>query len=289
MDGLSKHDRIKQKIVSKCQNLGIAAVQEFKGKDWRADVYIPNKDRLIAFEIQLSPQTLKRTVERQAKYIRDGITGCWFFENPVSKLNCERPDLPLFYVEDGDDSSMMVNLGDRRKVDIQVFLESFISNGIQFKTVAQAKRNQRIDLVFFDMTCWKCHELNHLYYVATPFYSACHARIKPEEALWESNNMAYRPEVIALAQEFVVNNKHLGLKLSLIKKRHSHTVNHSYTSFGCHKCDSLFGDFHVMEAKMDVMYEMDNLTYSGEVEIADNIQLPVPHWCFPDNGHFCGE
>src|SRR6266496_19462 len=101
---IRKHDRIQMEIVSTCQDLGIKAIQEYRGQDWRADVYVPNNDKPFAFEIQLSPQSLKRTLERQSKYFRDGITGCWFFENPVSKLNEERPDLPLFYVENPVDS-----------------------------------------------------------------------------------------------------------------------------------------------------------------------------------------
>src|SRR5688500_4612943 len=114
MDTIRKHDRIQRQIVSTCQDLGITAKQEHRGQDWRADVFIPNNERPIAFEIQLSPQSLTRTKERQSKYIRDGILGCWLFENPISKLTQELSDLPVFYVEDKQDSNLLVNLGDRR-------------------------------------------------------------------------------------------------------------------------------------------------------------------------------
>jgi hypothetical protein len=219
-----KHDRIQQEIVSACHDLGIKATQEFSGQDWRADVYVPNNDKPIAFEIQLSPQSLKKTLERQSKYIRDGVIGCWFFENPVSKLNEERPDLPLFYVDDTTDSQLKVNLGDRRKIDLHTFLQNFISNNIQFKPLAITKLRQLVNLVFYEMVCWKCHELNHLFYVESPFYSACNAKIQPEEALWESNGMEFRPEIIELAQNFVRSRNDLDLKLGEIKARHSKTV-----------------------------------------------------------------
>src|SRR5262245_10032565 len=183
---IRKHDRIQKQIISACERLGIKAIYEHRGQDWRADVFIPNNEKPIAFEIQLSPQSLKRTLERQSKYSRDGITGCWLFENPISKLNEERPDLPLFYVEDRLDSSLLVNLGDRRQIDLQLFLDNFISNNIQFKPRTKTKIKQIVSLVFYDMECWKCGELNHLYFVDTPFYSACNAKIKPDEALWSS-------------------------------------------------------------------------------------------------------
>jgi hypothetical protein len=274
-------------IVSACNDLGIEAFQEYGGKGWRADVYIPNNGDPIAFEIQLSSQSLNKTIQRQSKYIKDNILGCWLFENPVSKLNEERPDLPLFYVEDRKDSNLQVNLGDRRKVNLHVFLENFISHNIQFRTIAKTKAKQLVNLVFYKMECWKCHELNYLYYVDSSFNSACNAKIKPAEALWESNSMEYRPEIIELAQKFVESRKDLNLKLGQIKKRYSKTVENSYTSFGCYKCDSIFGDFFVMEAKIDIMYEPKELTYQGEIELNEIIKLHVPHWCFPDNRQFC--
>ncbi|MFC2080856.1 hypothetical protein ACFLR8_01435 [Bacteroidota bacterium] len=283
---LSKHDQIQLQIVSACQELGIEAIQEYRGNGWRADVYVPNYGKPIAFEIQISPQSLNKTIERQSKYLRDGIMGCWLFEKPVSKLNEEMPHLPLFYVE-GNASNLQVNLGDRRKVDLPMFLENFISNNIQFKQIAKTDLEQFVNLVFYKMKCWKCDEMNHLFYVDTPFYSACHAKIKPDEALWESNSMEYRPEIIKLANKFVEKRKDLDLKLGQIKKRYSKTVGESYTSFGCYNCDSIFGDWFIMEAKLDIMYAAKELSFNGEIRLDERIELPVPHWCFPDDRQFC--
>jgi hypothetical protein len=110
----------------------------------------------------------------------------------------------------------------------------------------------------------------------------------PDESLWDSSNIEYRPEIIELAKKFIESRK--DLNLSQIKNRHSNTVGHSYISFGCYKCDSIFGDFYVMEAKIDVMYQQNNLTFKGEIELKETIELPaIPHWCFPDNNQFCCE
>jgi len=288
MENIRKHDRIQMQIVATCRELGFDVKQEHRGKGWRADVFVPNNKRPIAFEIQLSPQTLKRTLERQAKYNNDGVLGCWFFETPASKLNEERPDLPLFYVEENDGSPLMVNLGERNKIELSKFLTNFISNNIQFRTTAKTKNAQRVKIAFYEMDCWKCGELNHLFYVATPFYSSCNAKIKPDEGLWESNSLEYRPEIVAAVQSFVKANSNLNLNLATIKDRYSNMVETSYTSFGCYKCDKIFGDFYVMEAKMDVMYESDLITCEEEIVLQDTFTLEVPHWCFPNNGEsFC--
>jgi len=289
MEDIRKHDRIQTQIISACQHLGIEAKQEYRGKGWRADVFIPNDLRPIAFEIQLSAQSLSKTLERQSKYVRDKILGCWLFENPIPKLIAERPDLPVFYVEENINSNLFVNLGTRRKVDLVTFLESFIHNNIQFRSIAKTNSIQKIKLVFYEMTCWKCNELNHLFYVATPFHSSCNAEIQPEEALWESNSIEYRPEIIKLATDFADSSPDLNLKLGHIKERFSHTVGKSYMSFGCYKCDSIFGDFYVMDAKMDVLYDTDSISHIGQIELKQTFELDIPHWCFPEDGHFCGD
>lgn len=124
---ITKHNRIHMEIVNTWLNIGIEVKQEYKGQDWRADVFLHNNGKPITFQIQLSTQSLQRTIERQAKYIPDGIIGCWLFENPIAKLNEERTDLP-FYVEAKKDSNLVVNHGDRRKVNLNIFLENFISD-----------------------------------------------------------------------------------------------------------------------------------------------------------------
>jgi hypothetical protein len=62
---VSKHDSIKAEIFAACSDLGFHATQEYKGKGWRADVFAAKDSKKFAFEIQISPQSLKKTLERQ--------------------------------------------------------------------------------------------------------------------------------------------------------------------------------------------------------------------------------
>ncbi|KQS53556.1 hypothetical protein ASG38_02165 [Flavobacterium sp. Leaf359] len=284
---MSKHDRIQKEIISACTTAGIQALQEYKGSDWRADVFVPHPVRPVAFEIQLSRQSLSKTLQRQSKYIRDGISACWLFENPLPKLLQERNDLPVFYVEEDKDSSLLVNLGTRKKLPLKTFLENFILDNIQFNREAKTKLNQSVTLVFYEMHCWKCRELNHLYFVDSPFYSSCGAEIHPEEALWDSSSVEYIPEIIQLAKKIAAEHQDLDIRSAVIKERHSYTVDKSYMSFGCYKCDSIFGDFYVMDAKMDQMYGPKELSCSGEIQLDKAIRLEIPHWCFSEDKDYC--
>ncbi|HTN16481.1 MAG TPA: hypothetical protein VL092_02285 [Chitinophagaceae bacterium] len=288
MDNLWKHGRIQTEILFVCQKLGVEAKQEYRGNGWRADVFAPNDSRPIAFEVQLSPQSLNKTLERQSKYARDGVFGCWLFEKPIAKLTNERPDLPVFYVEEDEDLGLMVNLGTRRKVDLHFFLENFICNNIQFRTIAHTSFKQIVRLAFYEMICWNCGQLNHLYYVETPFLSSCNAKIQPKEALWASNSIEYKDEIMELASNLARSKKEPNFTLGTVKERYSRMVGKSYLSFGCLSCDSIFGDFHVMEAKMDNMYDPNRISLEGEIELNEPFNLNIPHWCLPGDGKFCG-
>lgn len=280
----SRHDLIKAEIYYACNDLGFHATQEYRGKGWRADVFAVKNSKKFAFEIQISPQSLKKTLERQDKYFRDEVIGCWLFEKPPSKLSDERPDLPLFYVIRQTDNSFSVSLSGRKELHLHDFLEQFLSKNIKFCNFLRTTPEQKIKLVFYEMECWKCKAMNHIYYVETDFRSACNATIHSDETLWGSDKNAHRPEIIALARAFIKTEQGKNIKLGEIKRRFSKTVQDSYLSFGCYKCDSIFGDWFVMEA---VYGHGQVATIERSVELGNNIKLPIPHWCYPGALPFC--
>ncbi len=285
----SKHKEIQDAILEACKNLGFNTMQEYRGNGWRADVFAANEVVKFAFEIQTSPQSLKTTLERQQKYIRDGINCCWLFEKSP-KLQDERPDLPVFCVHQNDDSSFTVSLNGRRELALQEFVEAFLQRRIKFCNVARTSAKQSIGLVFFEMKCWKCKAINHVYDVdvQTFFRSSCNALIQTQEmmSLWDSEGVQYMPEIIQLAQKLA---KTKGLMLGPIKRRYSKTVHDSYVSFGCYKCDSIFGDYFVMEAALEAAYDPNTIRLQGEIELLNSIEIPLQHWCYPGKLPFCDE
>jgi hypothetical protein len=284
----SKHNSIKAEIFAACNDLGFNANQEYKGRGWRADVFAVKNSKKVAFEIQISSQSLKKTLERQEKYIRDGVIGCWLFEKPLPKLSDERPDLPLFYVMEQTDKSFSVSLSGRKELPLHNFLEQFLDGNIKFCEVARATPEQSVKLVFYEMECWKCKAMNHIYYVETNFHSACNAVIHSYETLWGSDRNAHRPEIIALAKEYIETEQGKNLKLGEIKRRFSNTVQDSYMSFGCYNCDSIFGDWYVMEAQMEAAYGYGQVAkIERKIKLGENIELPIPHWCYPSESPFC--
>ena len=81
------HLRMKEIIFNVCKEEGWNADPEHTFNDWIADVFASKGNKKVAFEVQCSLQSFNRTKERQAKYIRDGVKGIWFFKHFPASWN----------------------------------------------------------------------------------------------------------------------------------------------------------------------------------------------------------
>ena len=280
------HELAQQQIVEACNQLGMQAQMEYVGDGWRADVLVQNGGKKYAFEIQVTPQSLKKTQERQEKYIKDGIIGCWLFEKEPSRQRLEREDLPIFrIIQEG--GLLSVSLKERKTLPLDIFVKDFITEKIRFCNTLRPL--QRVNVVFVEKPCWKCGTKNHFFFVA-PFVSACNAKIHFQEAMWTSEKFTFRPEILKKIEEYASSEEGKYLKLATIKERYSSVVGKPYMSFGCSCCDIIFGDFHIHDNIMEAWYG-DGVagTYSFDVDFDLNMKLDVPHWCHPGDHPFCDE
>jgi hypothetical protein len=91
-----------------------------------------------------------------------------------------------------------------------------------------------------------------------------------------------------LAREFIGTEQGKHIKLGEIKRRFSKTVQNSYMSFGCYSCDSIFGDWYVMEGELEIAYGSGQVaSIERSIELDENIELHIPHWCYPGELPFC--
>lgn len=285
-----RHFAIKEEIRQTCIQLGVDATAEAGGKGWRADILVATEALPIAFEVQTSTQSLKRTIERQQRYLRSDVAGCWLFLNPVKNLNDERPDLPLFYVRENEQGTFLVSLGGRRDVTLGQFVAEYLRGGIRFCSDAISSREQEIHLAFYEMRCWKCGRMNHPYWLEEGFTSECNAHVHRTETLWGSDRTEFRPEIRAAAEDFAAHNRDSDLALPVIRSRNSKTVGYEYMSFGCKYCNSIFGDWYIHEAEMEVQYGNGIVAQCDTtIDVGEIFARPIPHWCYPSSGIFCVE
>lgn len=277
----SFHDNVKHQISNICNKLGYDVREEFTFKDCRADVLVFANGIKYAFEVQITKQSIEKTLERQKKYLRDNIIGCWIFEKEP-RQQCELENLPLFRITNDDELS--VSLKDRKTLPLEVFITDFIGGRIKFCQIIDA---QALEIRFLEMKCWKCGHLNHIYYLGD-LISPCNAKtLHGDIEMWQDNKVIFEPEITKEVLKYVEQSKILNI--GEIKIRYSETTKSSYQSFGCSKCDSIFGDWYVNEAVIESIYGdgvIDKLIiHKSNLKLKINNDLP--HWCHPGNGRFC--
>ncbi len=278
------HEQVQKRILDACNSMGLQAQSEYIGKDWRADVFTSANKLQYAFEVQITPQSLKKTQERQAKYIRDGIVGCWLFEKEPARQEVEMEDLPIFKLDAVDDN-IFVSLKERKTLPLDIFIHDFLHGKIKFCHTLNPL--PKVEILFIEMGCWKCGLVNHIYYIA-PFQSPCNTRIQFEEAMWTSDKLAFHPEIINQVKEYVKSEKGQHLNLAVVKERYSNTTKTSYASFGCSECDSIFGDWYIQEAIMETWYGGGIIDrFSFDINFDLDMRQEIPHWCHPDEHDFC--
>ncbi|MBP7791527.1 MAG: hypothetical protein KA120_00490 [Candidatus Goldbacteria bacterium] len=279
------HDEVKIQVLQSCKSLGFEAETEYRGKDWRADVFVLANGHKYAIEIQTSKQSLNRTLERQEKYKRDVVVGCWLFESEPSKQTEEREDLPLFSMSDVDGKTI-VSIKGRKELPLEVFVSDFLQNKIKF---CNSLRMHEAEVRFVEEKCWKCGFDYHIYYINN-FNTPCNTSILANETLWVSDKLIFKPEIVAKVNDYVNTAKEKILNIGTIKERYSKTTQNSYASFGCPQCDAIFGDLFLHEAIIEAWYGggvVDKLIIKEDFKQA--LGQNIPHWCHPGEHKFCDE
>lgn len=276
------HEHIQNQINETLLSLGYTSACERKGNGWRADVYAEKGSDKFAFEVQTSPQTLKRTLERQALYLRDGIVCCWLFEKEPAKQKEELQDLPVFMVYNTE-NGFYVSLKGRKELPLATFIEDFVMGRIRFcKTI---KPLPIVEVNLIENPCYRCGSINHIYFLS-PFKSACEVQMTKEEAMWTNDKFSLDDRIVNKIKEYVSDKPYINL--ATIKERYSKTICSSYKSFGCADCDAIFGDFYVQEAILDCVDGEGVIeTFSFPVDFDLDMRQDLPHWCHPGEKEFC--
>ncbi len=233
-----------------------------------------------AFQVQWKASSLQDTQVCQNQFQHASVQGCWLFKRlPPHQTS---PDLPLFALTLSAENNFEVEL-EYKRYPLTDFVIAYVSKQIRFCSQITVCQRQSIRLVFFAMTCWRCGETSHVYYVDNPS-SACGLELNVD-------NDAYRfaPEILIAVRAFLQSDTGKALKLGAIKERYSKTMGCSYLSFGCHACDAILGNHFVIEQSLEVRYKEDQAPAILEQDIVlqESVSHPAPHWCYSKQGDFC--
>jgi hypothetical protein len=287
----SHHNAIKQEVARACIEVGYITQIEASGPGYRADVFAEKGQRRIAFEVQISPQTLEQTVARQNRYQEQGILGCWLFEKPP--LGAGRK-LPVFKVIISPDYCVQVQA---KKISINQFIQDFLAEKITFhsKTFLEDRsfkflNPQPVKVIFVDYECWKCQEPGHIYYLR------CGCISEDGEIMNEEDRQSFqggpferefRSEIVKAVREFCKSPDGTHLRLGQIKRRFSQTMETSYLSFGCYKCDAIFGDFYVSDYILNdwLILDEEEQEQNAAAVLQTTVTLNNPYTWLPYRGY----
>lgn len=299
----AEHLKAKTEILIACRNAGYTASPEKIDPDWRADVYAERNTTKLAFEVQWSKQTLEETQERQNKYKRDDVKGCWFFRQPPFDYHYSTHainDLPMFELlpSQPPDKDLLVSspvliYPDQKPLCLADFVSALLTKKICYRALATTSCNQKIRIVFVTKKCWKCNASSLMYYVDSSYISRCGREMSRGHYMtcsYEKNgHYEFRQEIIAAARHYINSHPVLSARLGRIKPRFSKKQNRTYISFGCPRCDAIFGYDPLYEKEFPNASLYGNYTAVLETEIM--VKEPFSeyqsHWCYPIGNNFC--
>lgn len=258
-------------IAEVCKANGWNFEENVKTEKWKADIVVEYANYKVAFNIGKSP----RNIEETHKAMRgDRVCGCWLLlpakNNPFINGN-----LPCFHLTGTSYVCLGQSYtGDATKLTLSDFTTSIVEGRIRWADKMQVRY---VDVCFVEEECWKCGTENHIYFISR-MYSEEGIEKSAFDFQMEEDDITFNPLVVKAIQEYIANHLELGLKLGEIKERFSKTRNESYMSFGCFRCNSIFGDHYRNEAIMENMYNQDDLK-KIKVDLGES-GFTVPAMCW---------
>jgi hypothetical protein len=156
-----EHEYVKAIVAKSAKDAGWSVKTEWWGKSpsgerWCADVMCFKGEHLkIAFEIQLSPQSVKETQYRQERYKASGVRCAWFVsESSLGKRHfIPSEDIPLFIISKPKvDVIPIIQIFNE---NIDIFVEAMLSRKVAWK-----KEPWVYALSYLEDVCWNCNKLN---------------------------------------------------------------------------------------------------------------------------------
>ncbi|MEQ8192315.1 MAG: hypothetical protein ABRQ39_30395 [Candidatus Eremiobacterota bacterium] len=306
--------KMKNDIVIACSSCNYKVKTEVSYPEWSADV-LAIKDKIkIAFEVSHKP--LNKVLEIQETYRKNGIRGCWFFKEKFREKIYPKKELPIFYISIDKNNNINVLLNDKY-INLIEFVKLLLSGQIKFSQKLVSKSQQEIRIIFFEMICWKCKKISHIYFLEKnnkiSYISKCGVVMAKKQEIprqEDSLQEEFKNEVITTVMNYVKSEEGKKLRIGSIEPRYSKSKGESYISFGCYWCASIIGkpfiDKAIMRIKSrnffneKIIIDKPNISikskiteYSVSAILETNLMLsePIiidkPHWCYSKNGEYC--
>jgi hypothetical protein len=306
------HLRLKAAVLRACQAAGWGVEPEAAGPDWRADVLATPRlptaldDLLggrrhrppwrVAVEVQLSRIDGPALLDRQARYARDRVRGCWLVgpaatgqrpgaawdEAAVAARLGLPPGTPAFALLEGE--APVVGCAGRA-VPLAAFVAALLGRRVRFLArLTPAALPFRA--LLYEAWCPACGGRCHPHLVAGWFAAACGARgsvRRAAEGVGSSAPPEFAPAVLAA----VAANSGAGLRPCPVGPAGAD----GRPAFHCPACGRALPAAHLAHAAWPV--RRGAAAPAAEVALAAVpgliCEVAQPHWCVALDGDACDE
>lgn len=243
---------------------------DVKNDRWKADILMSDGKNTIAFKL------LRRTnkiAEEDGVMKEDGVTCYWLIGKPEFSFNREGTLNPVFLFTK-EDSGFKVTISDMYKCSLEDFISAAMNRKLNVDKEIIVKS---IKVRFVQEECWKCGAKHFIYIVS---------RLICDEGEIQNTYNYFTDERV---DEFDSNvhksvcaylNEHpeLNYDFGEIKERNSNMVGSSYLSFGCPKCDAIFGGHYLSKEITNEMLRSDDEDMNIIKLEEPGIKIKYMHW-----------
>ena len=206
------------------------------GEAWQADVLCTRGTVQVAFEVQLSQQSLGAYSERQERYVRAGVRGCWLAAGRHGSSMCRqtRSDhgLPIFGLNlgggNGDTVTVDQEPDSAAEIPLATFVRGALCGDLAFIEFSSGLQDAYIDLV--PSNCWRCK--NPIRIVRS--YRANYAR---EYECIYLDGARYPGQLSAAIDRL----RRTDNRITPVGRRYSKTIGSRYFAASCPVCRALQG------------------------------------------------
>jgi hypothetical protein len=289
----AEHLWAKAAVVQACAESGYEATPEWDEGPWRADVLAIRGAVRIAFEVQWTRQPLAVLIERQERYRRSGVRGCWLCREGPRELQrsglgdlLARPDLPLFEIAwNGSGFTALLN---GHSYDLGALVRALLGGRIAFRASATATHRSSLAVGLYRCRCWRCggdadvYRLLHREHEASTRCGAVLGWRVPRPQRGRSDmEPEFHPRVRALVRELVSSDRGRELRIGMLSRVARDSARPDrVTTFACPGCGVGF-------KTLDLRRRPDRVVLLPVSE-EDGAQLAWPHWCYLEDKRFCG-
>ena len=274
------NERLKERPISKtdfmaavlqiCENKGWKYKKYYKANGWKADILISTENRSVAISAFNSSASATKSLPQISV---EGLT--WYGlilstkKDDISGLSCFR----LHRNEDAMEVVVAEN-----NVSLESFIKKALENKIEHLTKAKITA---VDVLFERVECYFCHEPHFIHYVRYLIDEKGKKRDLAYVDDYDLPDLRFGEEILEVIKYYIDSHPEKGIVMGEVKKRYSRTMEQSYMSFGCPKCDGILGDFYLNDLEACLIYETDEKKMN-RIQLKTPFEVKVNEWIVKD-------